>query len=775
MKLFHKIRIRAFLFVMLLSVLAVLLGWDSPAPTQAKGLSQESAESFTITFSDLGRTELLMNGLYGQDSLFIPMRSDWVIEEPIRVTVTYAASPLLDQSRSTLTILANDVEVTSIRPIANGNLNSFSFFIPKTHVADWGVDLTFRSFLTLPELVCRETNDPGQWLVISGDSQITMTPFRKLEKPTLDQLPQAVMVQSAGEYEDVAEVPPTVFVLPDNPNDTTLQAAANVAIGLGYKSDARLFEVETNSSLTERQRNTSNLVLIGLPEDLPIIKDLGAVLPNPLTPRGFVMPFATPEDELIEDNKGVLQIINSPWDSLLNVLIVSANAEPGLLLAGRAIADREMRQSFKDASALVDPADFAVLSGTDLAWMSDTTTLRQLGFSDRGVIGTGKFQLYYTFNRPPGWALLPGSQLGLSISHSPNLIPDESQVAVYINEILIGSSEVGGETPAGNLVFDLPVDQINQTPDGMRPQSILLRVQIINNLREEDCVDTHQEAAWLVIEDDTYFVTPHTYVPLPDLQAFPYPFVSDQASPPTVIVMPDDPLPTDLEAGLLIANTLGRYGPGSVEVELIPSSQLNEEQYSDSNLIILGFGQRQPLYDQFSEGFELLPEGAINHIRDNPGAGQLWTSQSPWNEDRMALLLYSKTSDGFTEAVSALFLSTPPVEEGGNFAVTTGDLETRVLARSANLHEPLVVTVEGVQTEKPEEGEVVGESGAVKEEATGEAEAEPAITPPAAEVPAESTDSTLIIGAIAVVVVATLAVIVGLYSASRRQNRPPNP
>ena len=99
-----------------------------PGSAQAQ---EETPDLKTLSLADLGYRDFQLRGLLSEASAFVPFPSNWHLQgSEIRVDITYIASPLLIQDRSTLTVLANNLEVISIVPVADGEEHTFSIFLP---------------------------------------------------------------------------------------------------------------------------------------------------------------------------------------------------------------------------------------------------------------------------------------------------------------------------------------------------------------------------------------------------------------------------------------------------------------------------------------------------------------------------------------------------------------------------------------------------------------------------------------------------------------------
>jgi len=279
-----------------------------------------------------------------------------------------------------------------------------------------------------------------------------------------------------------------------------------------------------------------------------------------------------------------------------------------------------------------------------------------------------------------------GSKLTLHLSFSPSLQPLESYVAATINDIHIGTVRISTASTDQWVTFDLPAGAINETVTGKRPQRLLLRLEVANHLPETACEALNPEVAWTRVFADSYFTTQYIYQTLPDLQAYPYPFVSDTRSTSTTLVIPDDPTGAELGAALSTVATLGRFAPGRADIRMVSTSDATADRVRDTHLIVMGTRARQPLVDDLLSQMTDVPgyrdEPGLYRLLSDDETGLLREAPSPWNKERVVLLVFAQTDSGFEAASSALFNAAPPVQQPGSVALVRAGEEPAIIYRS---------------------------------------------------------------------------------------------
>jgi hypothetical protein len=644
---------RTQLLVFALVVLMVL-----PLQTGLAAAQGESSNPLELSINDLGYGDITLSGMYGTASIYVPYQSNWLMNTGAQVSLDYAASPLLIESRSSLTVFANGVEVASLRPAAPGDgafYETVSFEVPMAQIQGAGLTLRFQGYFRLTDDPCEETNNPAQWLKIAGTSFVRFGGTEDAQHPSLDALPQAVIVQDAW-----ADPVPVVFVLPDASDDAVLTAAARTAarLGQGDRSAAPPFDVVRAADLTDDLRQSANLVVIGTPENQPLLDAL----------------------DLAGDGVDpAVQIQASPWNPTRTVLSIVTPDADGLDDVAQ-ILWANVPLPVSDSLLASDPPAASLVPGAP--WSGDVTTFAQLGDRTRQVTGIGIFDEYYYFRHPPGWVFDHGAQITLNVSGSPALNERESYVSIFANDHFVGSVRTGGDEGFRTSSFDLPVAALNENAYGGRPQDLVLHLVIANLLEQNACDVINPDSVWTRISIDSYFTTPHLHLTLPDLQAFPYPFVSDEESTPTTIVLPLGATPDEIRQGLDLAATLGHFATQPLDVRMVTAPDEASSALAGSHVIGVGTLDRNPFVGEALRDLTTIPDDEVARALDDPARGILREAPSPWSDKHVVLLVYAAGEAELDDAVRALTYAAPPVQQPGSAAVVEPGGEVRIVYRS---------------------------------------------------------------------------------------------
>jgi hypothetical protein len=658
--------------LLLTLVIVTLMKFGSVQPANAQDAT------LTLNFAKLGYGDLRMQSIFGSASIWVPIRSDWDIQKTqVSVQLKYVASPLLIPESSTMTISAGGSTITSWRPVTDGQPHTIEFKVPtsKMSTSDNGFLLMIQGFLVIDKELCQTTDDPGQWVMILNDSSVSFNASLDISPPRLEELADEIVVKNSI---GIAP-PPVLFILPKNPDSVDLTAAGEVAARLsreGAKTRIPLIEynVTTIDTLQPEFLQTANLVIIGEPTRNSLIQDLRDSLVTPL--NGSVFTTIDNFDTPIED--GVIQLISLPWAHTRRALIVSGGSPEGVAMAGNAFAHSPTFHSLEGKIKFVHALEPVNESDTNPAWQEDKTSFAQLQFGTRIITGVGTYDEQYLLEFPPGWVLLPGSQLVLEVASSPALSSEQSHIAVFLDGLPIGTVTIGENTQNTAVVFDLPVQQINLNPVGELPHKMALQMSVTNYLRRDRCSALSANSAWTQISDSSYFVTTNVFMTVPDLQAFPYPFVNDDANS-TIIIIPERPTNDEIQSGLNLASTLGRYTPSDFSLKVITADKATQASMSQSNLIIIGTLDRNPLINEFNSNMGELNNPGVYDALKNTSNGLIREGPSLWNENLTALLIFANTQEGVNNAALGLFDSAPPLLQSGTLAIVEANQSMRIL------------------------------------------------------------------------------------------------
>lgn len=667
---------------------------------QAEMPPAEAQTPLRFTLLDINGGDLSLFGRNTEAELFVPIQSDWVPGDDLVATFLYTASPLLSAERSTVTLEVGDVFISSFIPIPDGQEHEFRVVIPSDLISSPGIDMRFTAVLSLQNAEeCEERFNVAQWLTFSRNSVFTIEPILDTTPPDLAGLPSDIVVLGA-----FGNPPAVVFVLPENPTATDLTAAARVAarLGVSIRQTNLPFSVVKPSTLTQFQRNTANMVVVGTVKDQPLLAELAAQL------RLQDGLFVSEDGEPIRDDQGAVAIFNSPWNPARHILVVSANGEEGLELAGESFQSTATFETFAGPSKIISALIAEVPRVPGPPWSGETTTLAQLDFADRRVTGTSVGNISLFFRQPPGWIFEEGTRLTLHMAFSPDLRAAEVFMDVFLNDVHLGTIDIKNTETDARITFEVPPRAFNLDVFGERSQTANLRLTVDDNLTAFNSCE-REIVPWVILYNDSFFKTEHSYAPQPDLQFFPYPFVNDPSNPPITIVVPPQPARYELQGALSLAASFGNAAFGDLllnpTITLVTTDQVEQNQLTSSNVVIIGTRDRQELIDTLATQRESAPDVGIFRYDESPEVGVVEEITSPWNPSRTVLMIYAQRALEVLKALNSLYLKAPPVSQPGSVALVE-QTEPRIVYRAVQASFPGEELVEAVPTATPVEGPI---------------------------------------------------------------------
>jgi len=260
--------------------------------------------------------------------------------------LAYGHSSLLNYGRTGIVVRLNGSPIGSIRmsdetavnPI---NLNKIS--LPSALINSGINRLDLRINLE-PKDICASFDLRGEW--------ITIWPQSRLHLPLSD-TQAAITSEAAFSLSDYPApfindptMGRTAFVL-EKDDLTTWQSALGVArfLGANTRGVMTTLKVFFADDSTPEELANYNLILVGYPDRMKILKDINQFLPAPFevgniaTEKNVQVDFRIPADSPI----GYIEILPSPWNADNIILAVLGNTQQGVIWATAPLGDSPLR------------------------------------------------------------------------------------------------------------------------------------------------------------------------------------------------------------------------------------------------------------------------------------------------------------------------------------------------------------------------------------------------------------------------------------------------
>jgi len=607
--------------------------------------------------------------------IWFPGYGDYELDEGSYLNLEYDHSALVHAEDSTVTVLLNDVPVSS----------AFLTNETATHV-DWKIALpkdrlrrdinhvSVKYYMHVSHDDCAPDN-PSLYSTVYDSSFIHYayaSPLRPIDPPAPDlaRFPEPFVRQTATAGE-------IAFVLPDNASSADFSAAATVAARLGQLAGGRPLTttLQFASGMDQHQLAEHDIVVIGQPDRNPLLWLLSDSLPLKVKRGARSVSYVDESESPIDPQNGILQEIISPWSKRHSVLVVSGGSEEGLRRAVRAVGNRVGTKPLQGQYAIVTQASDQLKSGEDEdGALPLDISLRQMGLSSTTVTGPGSHTIGFSFDSPPP-DTRGGAYFDLAISYSPLIDPQKSSALVSLNGIPVSSIVLRREDSAGSKQrIPLPATDLKPGPNSMSITFFLYAPP------SQQCGALPPEQTWAVLDPGSRVVlVASPEPPALDLANLPYPFVQHGTPSGTYLALPDGG--AALRDSLQVAVALGRRSLGaSTELQAGLASELPDEVKRDYHIIAYGPPVDNPLVAQLGQKLPLSlgageqrvlqkPELPLLGVKDAARLGIIELIESPWNNAK-GLMIITGTSAETTRWGAPAFQNELPA---GNVAIVNDD------------------------------------------------------------------------------------------------------
>ncbi|GMU41680.1 MAG: hypothetical protein AMXMBFR23_25460 [Chloroflexota bacterium] len=304
------------------------------------------------------------------------------------------------------------------------------------------------------------------------------------------------------------------------------------------------------------------------------------------------------------------------------------------------------------------------------------TTLEDLGFADRAAFGASA-QLDFFFSGSGDYELSDGSRLVVELTHSNLLSPDQSAVAVSLNDRPLQAIRLD-ETNIRGGTYEIPVPQ-----DLIFPAFNKLSFTF-NMTTGLFCEAPANSALFATILSSSFFEIDFAQDPpvpaleAPNLADYPYPFFEPgyPIVAPVVIAIPANPTSAEMTAAYRLATDLTTRVSFDLELLNVRTvTTLAPADLAKSQLIVIGSARRNPILREAlaNTTARQSQDGTLTVAgRDlDEAAGYIALVESPWNRLLRTLIVTGDTDDAIGRAVDALTLAETAALLAGPEAVLT--------------------------------------------------------------------------------------------------------
>jgi hypothetical protein len=568
----------------------------------------------------------------------------WRILPSSAIHLTFQHGANLLPERSSLNVLINNRLLKSI-PLGKDNVTASAADIPvppellkDRNILSFQVDqhYTYR---------CEDPFSEELWTQILPDTALTLRYAREPVRPDLSQYPFPLL-------DPLNDYTPTVvgYLVPTTASDQSLEAFGTVAAHLGQQGRWRTLKPYVGD--VNAPNAADNLILIGTPEENPAIGTLSSGLALPLSGGQFHDAQGAP----LPPDQGVLQLVPNPRNPTRALLIVSGNGPEGVKKAAHVLAQGSINKILTGRSAIVK--DYQ--RGGDYpyrAWdgfiLKSGDNLADLGLETQTTRGITALPIFYSVKMMPD-IYLPGRQkakLHTVYSYASQLDGSQSKLEVLLNGKAIKSvplDDKAGKSLA-ELTVEIPTEEVHTFND------LEYRFHLYPE-KYDMCRFVTDVHIWGTIHNTSRLELPgELKTPLPDVGLVNdagFPFTGYQDLSHTGVIVPDTVSRTDLEVMLQFLTRMGRDSASHKGIELTAhhASSVPDNERKENHWVVIGRNGHNKLLGEIRDKASLLMDNQwttlqeeqknrIAQINYAPGQGIVEELLSPWNENRVLLLL----------------------------------------------------------------------------------------------------------------------------------------
>lgn len=285
-----------------------------------------------------------------------------------------------------------------------------------------------------------------------------------------------------------------------------------------------------------------------------------------------------------------------------------------------------------------------------------TVTFEELGFRETNLVSPFD-ATRVLFSVPPNWQLtggtlrldyevtLTGADVGL-IGTTQN--PYGGALTIMFNDQLVGTIELR-DLGAQSAEFQLP-------PTGMESVRQDGRHELVITLGAQFSCIYDIRALVTINPSSTFNLTFEVSSPSLDLSRLPGPFYLRNALVPdsTLVILPDEPDPQELKAGLNVMAGFGSIAGSDMLLDMVTVGELTDETLANNNLIFVGRPEQFDLLSGITFPVTVDNGQFMNLPPESETDGVIEMALSPWNESRVAMLVGGTNSDAVLKAAQAV-------------------------------------------------------------------------------------------------------------------------
>jgi hypothetical protein len=627
--------------------------------SMATANSVEAAQ-IKLTLKDIGANQNVdLKTVKTFRNFYFTKPEHWKMLPTSKVNVIFQHSPQLLPERSSLNILINDQSIKTIElNPGNAQKTNISFAIPVDILKDFNkITFDVDQHYTYK---CEDPFDPALWTTVLNDSVIQLDYQETVPATDFARFPYPL-------YDDLAyETTQLNFVLPkaQGNSDGTIKGMAMVdaaiAQHIGWK------DVKVNAYTQDNLNEHNNLIIVGTPEENPAIQRFNNSLPYKVQNGQLV----DSQGNTVSETFGILMIVPNPKATGKVILIVSGNSPEGVEKAANALTQKPTSGILKGNVVVVketlknDLADFRDWPGYIT---KKSARFIELGLDSKTVRGVTSVPAEYSIKIMPDITMPPRNfvTMHLDYSYAANLDPTMSKLEVIINDISQHSVVLDNTNGENHKTLEIEIP----TEDVKMYNEVKFRFHLFP-IKYDLCRFTTDEHIWGTIHNTTSMSFPaEIKTVIPDVGLINdggYPFTAYRDMQEDVFVLANEYNAIDAYALLWIVARLGKMTnpTEAINFDVVRYSNMTSKHKNDKNIIAIGTANRNKLITNsdaemdliFSEDqFKIMKKEKmekVSEIKELHNMGIIEQMLSPWNSNRVMMIVFGQDDKGLLNAVS---------------------------------------------------------------------------------------------------------------------------
>lgn len=617
-----------------------------PLPPNVSPIQSLDSGEYILEFnrSPIVGSRLQLRSIYDEARLRFTRPRNWDTQTA-KVMLRFRHSPALYATRSNLSVLINGVSVGTV-PLNNreGEIGTAIYDIP-THLLQDYNEVVVAALQNNSPTCTQDPFDPSLWTEILPDSKLVFNFAPQPVALDFNQYPYPIFDELSLNPNRIA------YLMPQTVDQTWLTAVARLQTSFGRFARYRPLETRFVRSPADLEFD-EKLIVVGTAGQYADLA--GIQLPLALQDQ--------PKDEqgkAIAPRTGLLMLGSAPQGQ--PVLVASGPDGAAVTQAVQLLVQGRDRAIATGQTVLVDaltavpapaPRDWpGYLPDRSQFQLQDLTDFLERPNEDVTVRGAEAPTIEFDLRALPDDTFLPGNSVTLRYSYGPQMNPLTSLMEVRLDGLPLGGKKldkIEGEREQ-SLTVKLPEDKI-------RSNSKLQVLFQMDPRERRSCNRAVDQHLWGTVHSTTEFdLQRQAGVELPSLERLQagYPFAAPQDLSRTALVLPDDPSPEELSLLLEVAERLGRLSRSeAIQLSAYEKRDLPDPVRDNAHLIALGSRARFPFKESLETGNFALGslwkrQRDASELRTLPDAeGVIREVISPWNRDRVLLMLSAQTPSG---------------------------------------------------------------------------------------------------------------------------------